>query len=190
MKSKRLDHEPGELTSRVLLVNLYLTQLIVILAAVALLWCQGRLRWELFGFREGLWWGLGACIGLGIAGINWLLGRYVPKEWMDDGGINRLLFQDLSIPHIAFVALLVAVGEELLFRGALQHWLGVIGTSFLFSLIHFRYVKRWFLMSLILFVSVLLGWLTEISGSLAPVISAHFMLDFVLGTLIRLDRSL
>ncbi|WP_336718678.1 CPBP family glutamic-type intramembrane protease [Asaia bogorensis] len=39
-------------------------------------------------------------------------------------------------PAIIVVSLFAAAGEEVLFRGALQYWLGVIGTAFLFVLVH------------------------------------------------------
>jgi membrane protease YdiL (CAAX protease family) len=42
--------------------------------------------------------------------------------------------------------------------------------------------------SLLFAVSVALGWLVEWSGTLTPAIAAHFIIDFVMGTLIRLGK--
>jgi len=83
------------------------------------------------------------------------------------------LFQTLIV-----VALIPAIGEELLFRGVLQPLLsekrgahfGIWLTAFLFSFIHFQFFGFFprFLLG------VLLGYLAQWSGSLWYAIAAHF----------------
>jgi membrane protease YdiL (CAAX protease family) len=179
--------KPG-MTDRELLLNLYATQFLVLFLAVILLHFQGRLSAGLFLWREGLFWAVGALLGMIVVGIEVLLVRVLPPEWLDDGGINLRLFRGRSLLHIAWIALLVSVAEEMLFRGAVQHWLGIWGTSFLFTLIHFRYLRRWAMLSLLFVVSAALGWAAEWSGTLTPAIVAHFIVDFVMGTLIRMGK--
>ncbi|PTM58649.1 CPBP family intramembrane glutamic endopeptidase [Desmospora activa] len=168
-----------------LLWNLFLTQVMIGTVAVGLLWMQGRLHWQLFGWGDVSAWLLGVGVGLCIVVVDWALSRFVLPSWVDDGGINQALFHNLPIPVIAVIAFGVAVAEELLFRGALQHWLGVVGTSILFTMIHFRYWRYWGLIIMLFVISSVLGWMVEWSGSLAPAIAAHFTIDFIFGVLIR-----
>jgi membrane protease YdiL (CAAX protease family) len=175
---------PAHLDQRWLLWNLFLTQWLFGLLAAVLLWWQGRLNGELLGWSDGSGWLLGVVAGLCVVALDWVLTRSVPHTWFDDGGINEALFHNLPLPMIAVIALVVAVAEEMLFRGVLQHWLGVVGTSVLFVLVHVRYWRKWVLMLLVFGISLLLGWMVEWSGSLAPAIAAHFTIDFVMGVLI------
>lgn len=179
--------KPG-LTDRSLLLNLYASQFLVLSLAVILLLFQGRLSMDLFVWWEGRFWASGALLGMIVVGIEILLALVLPAEWLDDGGINLRLFRRRSVLHIAWIALLVSVAEEMLFRGAVQHWLGIWGTSLLFTLIHFRYLRQWAMASLLFAVSAALGWVVEWSGTLTPAIVAHFIIDFVMGTLIRLGK--
>jgi uncharacterized protein len=55
-------------------------------------------------------------------------------------------------------------------------------------LIHFRYLRRWAMSCLLFAVSAALGWSAEWSGTLTPAIVAHFIIDFVMGALIRMGR--
>jgi uncharacterized protein len=174
---------------RLLRWNLYLTQLLVFVVALALLQLQGRLT-------AGLWipagwkiWGAGVASGLAVVAFDRILQRLVSEKRLDDGGFNRLLFQNLSYVEIAGITAWVALGEEMLFRGALQHWLGIIGTSLLFTLLHFRYLKQWILVGAVFGISCLFGGLTEWTGSLIPAVVAHFTVDFILGLSIRVARD-
>ncbi len=66
------------------------------------------------------------------------------------------------------------VGEELLFRGALWEHLGLVGTAFLFGLVHV--IPRRGLWAYPLFAlgaGLLLGLLREASGSVFPAMLAH-----------------
>ncbi|MDR6224535.1 CPBP family intramembrane glutamic endopeptidase [Desmospora profundinema] len=180
---QKAEHPP--IGQKWLLWNLFLTQFLIGSLAVVLLWWQERLSGDLFGWSDVRAWLWGIGVGLCVVAVDWILTRWVPTSWVDDGGINEALFRNLSMPMIALIALMVAVAEELLFRGALQYWLGVVGTSLLFVLIHFRYWKRWLLLVLLFGVSLILGWMVEWTGSLASAIAAHFTIDFVMGILIR-----
>lgn len=175
--------------SRLLLWNLILTQLLITVLAVLLLWFQDRLTWELWLPAGWEMWGLGIAAGLSVVGLDRFLYQRVSKDQLDDGGLNRLLFQNLSFAGIAGIAAWVAVAEELLFRGAIQHWFGVIGTSLLFTLIHFRYLKKWILVTMLFGVGCLFGGLTEWTGSLIPAVVAHFTVDLVLGLWIRFAEN-
>ncbi len=85
-----------------------------------------------------------------------------------------------TIPMAIYLALLTSFGEELLFRGALQPFAGLVLTSLLFGLLHMGQkglVSAWSVWALI--AGLLLGWLAEETGSLWPPIIAHFGVNTV-----------
>ncbi len=168
-----------------LLLNIYITQAVLLMIALGLLWFQGRLSWGLFAWGKGEIWVAGLIFGLVFVGLNAAITWLVPQKWLDDGGINEALFHNRSVFHIGVIALLVSLAEELLFRGAIQYWLGVLGTSLLFTLIHFRYLRRWLMVLLLFLVSLGLGLITDYYNSLLPAVVAHFTVDFILGIFIR-----
>lgn len=81
------------------------------------------------------------------------------------------------------VALSAGAGEELLFRGALQHWLGVSATAILFVALHGYLDPRNRPLSLYgLFLTgcmLLFGYYARCCGLLAPMI-AHALFDLLL----------
>lgn len=98
--------------------------------------------------------------------------------------LSRRTITDLLL-NLVFIAVLAAVGEELLFRGMVQRiltnlfknpWAGIILSAFLFSAMHvqfYGFVPRFVL-------GFLLGALYWYSGSLWTAILAHFVYDAVL----------
>ncbi len=180
------DKQPWD--GRLLLLNLCLTQVLVVLLAVGLLLVQGRLGVGLWTPAGVEMWVLGLFIGLTVVGLDGLVYRFLPRSWTDDGGLNRMLFEHMPVGWIAIVALSAALAEELLFRGAIQYWLGIVGSSLLFTLIHFRYLKKWLLVLMVFGISLVFGWMTDFSGSLVPAMCAHFVIDFLMGLLIRYGK--
>lgn len=180
---KRLD--VARISDRVLLLNLYLTQALVLAVACVLLWWQGFPGGDLW--RSDTWtvWLWGIAAGLTVVSIDLTLTYFFPKHMIDDSGINEKLFQGRPYWHIFVIAAVVAFCEELLFRGALQPLIGIWGTSLVFTLIHFRYLKRWAMTGYLFFVSMVLGWLAQWTGSLVASMAAHFTIDFVLALILK-----
>ncbi|WP_313888844.1 CPBP family intramembrane glutamic endopeptidase [Peribacillus sp. TH24] len=115
--------------------------------------------------------------------------RVTPSSYQDDGGINERIFSSLSYPMIFVVALVVAISEELLFRGVLQTHLGLLWTSIIFAAVHYRYLFNWFLFLNVLVLSFFIGFLFEWTNNLLVTITAHFLIDFILGVLIRRKQA-
>lgn len=110
--------DPGQLNDRLLLINLYLTQGLTLFIGLVILIFQKRNPIHLFNFPksvEFLYWGAGLAAVMFVADM--LLSRFISEESMDDGGINSLLFRNRPIWHIAVISAIVAICEELLFRG-------------------------------------------------------------------------
>jgi membrane protease YdiL (CAAX protease family) len=100
-------------------------------------------------------------------------------EWL-----IREMFPTSSIPQFALVAILAGVGEELLFRGALQtligRWttpvFGLVITSVLFGLAH-ALSKLYFVFATV--IGLCFGWLVLRYNDLVTPMVAHSLYDFI-----------
>jgi Predicted metal-dependent membrane protease len=179
-----------EIDDRMLLVNLYVTQAITII--IGLIWAlfQRSNPFQLLQFSGSLsflWWGIG--LAAAVIAVDLLISRWVPEEATDDGGINERIFRNRPVWHIAVISFVVAVCEEVLFRGAVQHSFGPYWTSIIFATIHVRYLKHWIPTGLVFSISYGLGWIYIQSGTLWAPILAHFLVDLIMGLIIRFRRE-
>ena len=100
-----------------------------------------------------------------------LAGAESPSTSLPSGGMELLL-------QFLVLCVLPAIGEELLFRGALQGLLrpcgssvAIFGPALLFALLHLDPIQ-----GLTAFVcAIFLGWLAERSGSILPGMLLHFV---------------
>lgn len=93
-------------------------------------------------------------------------------------------FHDLLGPlgtrDIIILAAASSVGEEFLFRGALQPWIGVVPQAVLFALLHVGPGKRfvpWTVSAL--GMGLAFGWISDATGNLGGAIAAHFTINFL-----------
>ncbi|KRF12168.1 CPBP family intramembrane glutamic endopeptidase [Paenibacillus sp. Soil787] len=181
----------NELNDRTLLLNLYITQLLTLIIGIIILFFQSNHKiLSMFTFQGGwkiLIWG--SLFALLVLGIDILISRWVPKEVSDDGGINQMLFGNRPVWHIALISLIVAICEEVLFRGAIQHAWGPYWTSILFAAIHIRYLQHWLMTGMVFSISYGLGWIYLQTGSLWTPIIAHFIIDLVMGCILRYSKE-
>ncbi len=169
-----------------MLINLYVTQLVVLIAAVVILLFQKPQFSAIFSIAAGtriLIWSIGFAAAVVI--VDLLISSKVPPEVTDDGGINEKIFKNRPLWHIALLSLVVAFCEELLFRGAIQASWGPYWTSILFAAIHIRYLQHWLMTGLVFGISYGLGWIYIQTGSLWTPIAAHFLIDFTMGCILR-----
>lgn len=84
----------------------------------------------------------------------------------------------MSGTGIVVLALLSALGEELLFRGLLQPWIGIVPQAILFGLLHqVRGSSRWVWVAWAVVVGLVLGAIYSVTGSLAGPIVAHALVN-------------
>jgi uncharacterized protein len=179
-----------ELNDRLLLINIYLTQGITLIIALVIIFFQEHTLLEVIALPQAhsVWlWGAG--LAAVVLAVDVLISRFVPEELTDDGGLNRMLFRNRSLWHILVLSFVIAVCEELLFRGAVQHAWGPYWTSIVFAAIHVRYLKHWILTGIVFASSYGLGWIYIQSGSLWAPIFAHFIIDAVMGCVIRYRKE-
>lgn len=127
------------------------------------------------------------CIGLLYALISSVILVYLLQNKMLDG--TRYFFAKLmkkytiGIKDIIFLSFCAGVGEEILFRGAIQPWFGIWLTSLLFIFLHGYFNPKdkplFIYGTVLLIVSAGFGYLMQISGIIAAM-TAHFFIDVVL----------
>lgn len=177
-----------EMDERTLRLNLFFTQGIVLtIALISSLffrgWEKSLLLFTFPGWKELLFATLTAII---IVIINILSEKFLPTRWQDDGDINKRIFLGLSLPSTLLLCILVGIGEEWLFRGVIQPYIGNGWTSLLFTLIHFRYLREPLLVISVFVTSYLLGSLFDMSHRLLAPIAAHALIDFTLALYLQL----
>ncbi|MDD9267602.1 CPBP family intramembrane glutamic endopeptidase [Paenibacillus sp. GCM10023248] len=181
----------NDLNDRTLLLNLYITQLLTLIIGIIIVFFQSNNKIiSMFTFQGGysifIW---GSLFAIAVLGVDVLISRWVPKEVSDDGGINEMIFGNRPLWHIAVISFIVAVCEEILFRGAIQHAWGPYWTSILFAAIHIRYLQHWLMTGMVFSISYGLGWIYVQTGSLWTPIVAHFIIDFVMGCILRYSKE-
>jgi membrane protease YdiL (CAAX protease family) len=90
------------------------------------------------------------------------------------------IFSGLGWFGVFWLALISSFGEELLFRGAIQPFLGLWFTSLVFGLLHLDPeggVSAWTVWAML--AGVVLGAATEVTGSLWPAVVIHFVINLV-----------
>jgi membrane protease YdiL (CAAX protease family) len=134
--------------------------------------------------KANVWIQVGAGIvgGFLLSGVTWLMGQW---KYLDDVNFDytlRLGIFNFSFQEILFLSFCAGVGEEIIFRGMIQPWLGILTTSFMFIALHgYMSYSSWpkVIFGLILFaVGTLLGVLGEYVGLLAAIV-AHIIYDII-----------
>ncbi|KGX85947.1 CPBP family intramembrane glutamic endopeptidase [Pontibacillus litoralis] len=190
MKRRKQEELIKQLTDRQLVNQVYVTQLLLFSIAIVLAF----LMIDSFNEWATIWmWDssvilrYGVMAGLIVFLIDVVLMATLPEQWYDDGGINVRVFRSISVLEIAVIAALVAIVEELLFRGIIQTSFGYITASLAFAVLHLRYLTKPVLLLSVLMISFYLGWMFEMTQLLWVTIVAHFIIDFMLGVMIRLN---
>lgn len=121
---------------------------------------------------------LGAALGAGAAVLTFSLGiaayRLIPAmrriaEELAPGVVDEARLRDLML-----VSLFSGVGEEALFRGAVQPEFGLVVAALLFGVLHVGPDRRYLLWTFwALLAGFLFGWLFLVTGGLLAPILAH-----------------
>jgi len=181
----------SSLSDKELLLNLLLTQIILLVISVFLGWAF----FDHFSFFKHLDVNdyhiitIGVPSGIAVVIIDIVLMNLLPSSYYDDGGLNKRMFQKRPVLQILLLTALVAFSEELLFRGVIQTKVGLIAASIIFAIIHVRYLFNWYLFLNIILLSLLIGLIYEWTDNLAVTMMMHFIIDFFLGVYIRFSHT-
>lgn len=179
-----------QLSDKQIVQNLYFTQFLLIAISIIIgifLFQDVQDFLSLFQIRDFRFIYFGTGTALLVIIVDFIIFKLAPKDLVDDGGINEKLFEKRSIPHIIFLTALIAVSEEILFRGVIQSHFGIWVASLIFAILHFRYLSRWLLFFMVMSISFLLGVVYEIAENLYTTILAHFLIDLVFAIQIRVQ---
>lgn len=90
---------------------------------------------------------------------------------------NEVIFQNFnSFPLMLLLAIAAGVGEEILFRGALQPKFGIIVTTLIFTLLHGQYDV--FGLITVFVLGLILSYQRKLSNTTSVIIS-HFLYDLI-----------
>ena len=141
--------------------------------------------WQIFENKRTI--GLQLFTGLLFGCISAILAIQVVRIPFISGSTSkytRILERlNLSIPMILFISLSAGIGEEILFRGALQSMIGLWPAAVIFVAIH-GYLNPWDLKLsvyglFLVFVSAAFGYLFKNQGIYSPMM-AHAIFDLIL----------
>jgi len=127
--------------------------------------------------------GRGAAVAVALAVCNVGVLRYGPnvrpvrsvRRFYER--VLRPLFERLRPLQIVGLSAAAGVGEELLFRGAVQPELGLVAASVLFGLVHIGGADMIAFGVWAAAVGALLGWLASATGGLLAPMTAHAVYD-------------
>ena len=143
-----------------------------------LFWRHG---WDLLHPAPGwAFWSAVAC-ALGLL-TCWLSKVFLSHfQWAKDMEEEFLrLLGPLTLGEVAILAGTSGIGEESLFRGVLQPWLGFVAASVVFAIVHTPMTKKlraWPFFAVA--IGFVLGGLMIVSGSLIPPIVMHATINGV-----------
>lgn len=129
------------------------------------------------GYRELYSLGIGLSIGgLLVIATRWMVARW---GWMRALHIElRPVAYGMTLSSAVIVGVLSAVGEELLFRGLLQPWIGLWAQALVFGLLHYLPgPARWSWALSAAVVGLIFGAIYQLTGSLVGPIAAHFLIN-------------
>lgn len=149
--------------------------------AYGIVWVRGEGPLAWVGSSVSAAWALagGAGAGIGLALVAYGLARV----WSPAKRLEALLSSALGPlggPQILALALCSGLGEELLFRGALQPWWGLWITSAVFGLVHgfgTRELRVWTITAFV--AGLALGGLADAFGGVLAPAAAHVTVNAI-----------
>lgn len=189
MKNKKRYKELiNGLTDKELLINLYLTNALILILALGL----GFFFFDslasflmIFDPTDIRILTVGVTAGVAVVLLDVIFMKFMPSSYYDDGGLNKRIFQNRKGWQIALIALSVSISEEILFRGVIQTQFGLIIASLIFALVHYRYLFNLFLFVNVVVLSFFIGYIYLLTENLLVTIVMHFVIDFALGVIYR-----
>jgi membrane protease YdiL (CAAX protease family) len=76
--------------------------------------------------------------------------------------------------EIITISAAAGLGEEIMFRGIIQHWIGVVPAAIVFGLLHAHSIGYFATATLL---GIYLGWLYQLADNLWPPILVHALYD-------------
>lgn len=176
-----------EISKRLLFINIILSQGILALLIILLLWFvvpEISLQ-TILEINESklfvLSWGIGSVL---LLTLQFFFHKYISKDRMVDE-INTLLINTFSLPELLGIFFFGALAEEILFRGIIQPYWGIWLTSLLFTIIHFRYLRKIVLLIEVYLMGIILGFSYLVTETIWVPVLCHLSVNFITAFLIK-----
>lgn len=175
-----------EISRKVLFINIIISQVVLILLAIGIHFLIPNHSFvSLLNIKLGI-----KDLSIMIIGVmllllvQYLFLKYISKERLFDD-INRLLLTNFSLTELVIIFGGGAFSEEILFRGVIQPYLGIWLTSLFFTVIHFRYIKKFFIVIEVFLMGLVLGFSYHLTSSLWVPILCHFTVNISTAFMIK-----
>ena len=127
-----------------------------------------------------------ALLYVGVTGLEGLLGRLFPTSFQAYQSLYSQIgiimrSEGMSYHQALLLALVSGLGEELLFRGALQNaifggWIGLVAQALVFAALHpVPDHKAWVYPFAVFLIGLMFGLSYHLTGSLIPGILVHYI---------------
>ncbi|NLI90847.1 MAG: CPBP family intramembrane metalloprotease [Peptococcaceae bacterium] len=188
VNEKTVNEETGmRINRKVLLYNMILSQAILFLAGFLFVKfiTPGRSFFEIFEIRFTgsflLTFLAGGCL---LLGVQFFFLKFISKDRLKDE-INRYLMDYFSLPELFLIFFFGALAEEFLFRGVMQPYFGLCITAVLFTVIHFRYLRKIFLLIEVFLMGLILGGSYWITQTIWAPVCCHLLVNYMTAILIK-----
>ena len=178
------DGPVADLSSTMLMSSLYVYGAMIAIGGMICFHIHGNFRpiFDIGRFTSlspMLGWGI---IGCGIALI--MIMSYFFSDLFEDFRMLKAamvqMIGPLSSLAMVYLSFISALGEETLFRGAIQPSAGLLPTAIFFGLVHLGPTLRpssWSVWAF--FAGLLLGWVFEATGSIYSPLLIHFSINLI-----------
>jgi membrane protease YdiL (CAAX protease family) len=121
-----------------------------------------------------------AFLATGIIVISSFLLESYSRQYRLIKRMMLAIFGPLSVPTLLFLAVLSGIAEELLFRGGIQPYLGLVPAAILFGLVHLGPVGTFSIWTFwAMGAGFIFGAIYEAQQNLFAVILAHIMVNII-----------
>jgi membrane protease YdiL (CAAX protease family) len=177
----------AEITKRMLLINLIISQALVLGAGLIIarfIYTRNSIT-DLFRLEFSVT-DVGICIGccLLLLILQLSFHKFISQEALYDE-INLILMEKFTLFELFFIFLFGALAEEFLFRGILQPELDIWLTSFLFTAIHYRYYRKVLILAEVFLMGMILGMAFKLTSLLWVPFVCHFTVNFCTALLLK-----
>jgi len=100
--------------------------------------------------------------------------------------INAYLLQNFSLKELSLIFLVGAISEEFLFRATIQPKIGILLGSLIFTVVHFRYLRKILILIEVFIIGLVLGLSYYLTSSIWVPIFCHFLVNLTTAFLYKI----
>lgn len=119
-----------------------------------------------------------------LLSLQFIFLKYVERDLLTDE-LNLVLISKFSLAELFVIFFTGALVEEILFRGIIQTHLGIWLASFLFTIIHFRYLQKIVLIMEVYLMGLILGAMYLLTQTIWVPIFCHLTVNIITAFMIK-----